>query len=103
MISSVNLANLIRFWLDLGMPVRSDGAEFRRQRKLIGLSATELAERLGYSLNHISQVELGNSQAGPRLLRKAAALFGCDVSNLMTNDPDDPNDTDTTTPARDVA
>lgn len=75
------------------MPVRSDGAEFRRRRKLAGISTTELATRIGYSLNHISQVELGNNNAGPRLLRKAADIFGCEVSDLMTDDTTPPEDT----------
>jgi transcriptional regulator with XRE-family HTH domain len=85
------------------MPVRSDGAQFRRRRKLTGLSATELANQVGYSLNHISQVELGNSNAGPQLLRKAAEIFGCDVGDLMTEDAPPPDDTDATGPARAVA
>jgi transcriptional regulator with XRE-family HTH domain len=85
------------------MPVRSDGEEFRRRRKLTGLSATELAQRIGYSLNHISQVEIGNNKAGPQLLRKAAEIFDCDVSDLMTEDATTPDPADTTEPPRAVA
>lgn len=86
------------------MPVRSDGNEFRRRRKLTGLSTTELAKRVGYSLNHISQVELGNNNAGPRLLRMAAEIFGCDVSDLMTEDDAEPHESaDTTATSRAVA
>ena len=72
------------------MPVRSDGPRIRRRRKLAGLSVTEFAKRAGYSLNHCSQVELGNNNAGPTFLRKAAEILDCEVSDLMTEEPDDP-------------
>lgn len=72
------------------MPVRSDGPEIRRRRKLEGLSLTEFAERMGYTIDHVSRVELGKANAGPRFLRKAAKLFGCKVSGLMTEEPDAP-------------
>lgn len=82
------------------MPVRSHGKEIRRRRKLTGLSATEFAARAGYSLNHVSQVELGNNNAGPRFLRKAAEIFGCTVQDLMTDDeePDTAEVTDADQP-----
>lgn len=72
------------------MPVRSHGPRIRRRRQLAGLSVTEFAKRVGYSLNHCSQVELGHNNAGPRFLRKAAEVFDCEVSDLMTEEPDDP-------------
>lgn len=68
------------------MPLRSNGEEIRKRRQLLGLSATEFAQRAGYSLNHVSQIELGHSNAGPRFLRIAAELFGCQVSDLLTEE-----------------
>jgi transcriptional regulator with XRE-family HTH domain len=53
---------------------------------LIGLSITEFAKKTGYTLNHVSQVELGNNKAGPVFLRKAAEIFSCQVSDLMTEE-----------------
>jgi transcriptional regulator with XRE-family HTH domain len=85
------------------MPVRSDGAEIRRRRKLIGLSLTEFAQRMGYTLDHVSRVELDKKPAGPRFLRKAAEIFGCNVSDLMTEDTGDPDNADTTETPRAVA
>lgn len=86
------------------MPVRSDGDEIRRRRKLTGLSATEFAAQAGYSLNHVSQVELGHNNAGPQFLRKAAEIFGCDVSDLMTEDDSTPSENASApTPTRAVA
>lgn len=80
------------------MPVRSNGDEIRRRRKLMGLSLTEFAVRAGYSLNHCSQVELGNSNAGPRYLRTAAKIFGCGVGDLMTEATPDVSETDAEPP-----
>ncbi|MEU3253173.1 helix-turn-helix transcriptional regulator [Streptomyces sp. NPDC006997] len=65
------------------MELRSNGSEIRRRRVLKGLSLTEFAQMTGYTLNHASQVELGNNKAGPAFLRKAAHLFECEVSDLL--------------------
>lgn len=65
------------------MTLRSNGSEIRRRRTLKGLSLTEFAQLTGYTLNHASQVELGNNNAGPAFLRKAADLFDCEVKDLL--------------------
>jgi transcriptional regulator with XRE-family HTH domain len=64
------------------MPLSTDGAELRRRRELKGLTATEFAQKTGYGLNHVSQVELGYRNAGPRYLRKAAKLLGCKIADI---------------------
>ncbi|MFJ2002146.1 helix-turn-helix domain-containing protein [Streptomyces chartreusis] len=66
------------------MALRSNGPEIRRRRVLKGFSLTEFAHMTGYTLNHASQVELGHNNAGPGYLRKAANVFGCEVSDLLT-------------------
>ncbi|MET9089651.1 helix-turn-helix transcriptional regulator [Streptomyces sp. NPDC004237] len=66
------------------MALRSNGPEIRRRRVLKGLSVTEFAQLAGYTLNHASQVELGNNNAGPAFLRKAADLLDCEVKDLLT-------------------
>jgi len=43
----------------------------------------------GYTLTHISQVELGHRNAGPRCLRRLAEMFDCEVADLMTEEPVD--------------
>ncbi|MER7971124.1 helix-turn-helix transcriptional regulator [Streptomyces sp. NPDC096080] len=68
------------------MSVRSNGPEIRRRRLLRGVSLTEFARQMNYSLNHASQVELGNNNAGPEFVSKAAALLGCTTEDLMTED-----------------
>ncbi|RDG34673.1 helix-turn-helix domain-containing protein [Streptomyces corynorhini] len=64
------------------MPLRSDGEELRRRRELQGLTATEFAARSGFSLTHVSQVELGNSNAGPRYLRAASRILNCEIREI---------------------
>lgn len=64
------------------MPVRTNGAEVRRRRELQGLTVTEFARQAGYSLNHVSQVELGRLPGGPRFRRAAAQLLGCAVADI---------------------
>ncbi|MFI2437444.1 helix-turn-helix domain-containing protein [Streptomyces sp. NPDC018693] len=65
------------------MALRSNGYEIRRRRVLKGLSLTEFARLTGYTLNHASQVELGNNNAGPTFLRNAASVLECEVSDLL--------------------
>lgn len=66
------------------MPRRSNGPELRRRREQLGMTLTQFAERTGYSLNYASQVELGNSNGGPKYLRAAAELFACEVADIST-------------------
>lgn len=46
------------------------------------MTSTDFADAVGYTLNHVSQIELGNRNAGPKYLRKAADLFGCEISDI---------------------
>lgn len=64
------------------MPLRTDGDELRRRRELLGITITEFADATGYTLNHVSQVELGNRNAGPQYLRKAADLLECEIGEI---------------------
>jgi transcriptional regulator with XRE-family HTH domain len=59
--------------------------ELRRRRELKGITATEFAKQAGYTLTHVSQVELGNSNAGPRYLRTAAEILGCEIDDITDN------------------
>jgi transcriptional regulator with XRE-family HTH domain len=64
------------------MPLRTNGDELRRRRELLGITITEFADATGYTMNHVSQVELGNRNAGPQYLRKAADLLECEISEI---------------------
>lgn len=48
------------------------------------MTLTEFASRAGYTLNYASQVELGNSNGGPKYLRAAAELLNCEVTDIST-------------------
>lgn len=64
------------------MPLQTDGAKLRELRELKNMTSSEFAGRVGYSLNHVSQVELGKRNGGPKYLRKAARVLGCRVSDI---------------------
>lgn len=64
------------------MPLRTDGAALRERRTLKGLTIVELAQLMGYSPNHVNQVELGNENAGPKFLRKAAEILECTIDDI---------------------
>lgn len=64
------------------MPLKSNGKQLRQRRELTGMTLTEFARRTGYSKNHVSLVELGKNNAGPRYLRNAADLLGCEISDI---------------------
>lgn len=66
------------------MPLLTNGAELRERRELRGLTLAEFARTAGYSVNHVSQVELGKSNGGLRFLRTAAEIFGCDIAQLVS-------------------
>lgn len=64
------------------MPLRTDGAALRERRTLKGLTIVEFAQLMGYSTNWVNQVELGNENAGPQFLRKAARILGCALDDI---------------------
>lgn len=64
------------------MPLRTDGAALRERRTLKGLTIVEFAQLMGYSPHHVSQVELGHENAGPRYLRKAAVILDCTLDDI---------------------
>lgn len=48
------------------------------------MTLTQFAQRTGYTLKYASQVELGNSNGGPKYLSAAAELFNCEVADIST-------------------
>lgn len=63
--------------------LRSDGLAIRYRRLEAGLTASQVAERVGVHRGTISNVEMGRRTASPALLRELADLFGCDVADLV--------------------
>lgn len=66
------------------MPLLTNGAQLRERRELKGMTLAEFARQAGYSVNHVSQVELGRSNGGLRFLRTAAEIFGCEIQDLTS-------------------
>ncbi|MFI6337804.1 helix-turn-helix domain-containing protein [Streptomyces sp. NPDC050535] len=64
------------------MPLLTNGAGLRERRELKGMTLAEFARKAGYSVNHVSQVELGRSNGGLRFLRTAADIFDCGIEDL---------------------
>lgn len=64
------------------MPLLTNGAQLRERRELKGMTLSEFARQAGYSVNHVSQVELGRSNGGLRFLRTAAQIFDCEIQDL---------------------
>lgn len=65
-----------------GMPLRTDGVRLRQLRELRGMTQDEFAQMVGYSANYVCKLERGRSNAGPRFLRAAAQVFGCEIAEI---------------------
>ena len=50
------------------------------------MTQAEFARQAGYTMTHVSQVELGNSNAGPRYLRAAARIFKCEIDDITNGE-----------------
>lgn len=68
------------------MPLRSDGKQLRQRRELLGMTQAEFARQAGYTMTHVSQVELGHSNAGPRYLREAKRIFKCEMGEITNGE-----------------
>lgn len=81
---------------DLGTPQDESGhagARFklRQARQAKGLSASQLAKAVGYSLSVYQDIEDGRSQMGEKMAKKVAGVLGIEVEEL-TNGSDHPID-----------
>lgn len=69
------------------------GEKIKRYRKAIGLTQTELGQKLGVKTNAVSKWECGRVEDIPTSKIKAmAALFNVPVSELIDDTPDAPQD-----------
>jgi transcriptional regulator with XRE-family HTH domain len=62
----------------------------REWRKHRGYTQDRLAEMVGLSKPYISQLERGERQYTQDLLEAFALALGCDVPDLISRDPSDP-------------
>ncbi|MFI2791215.1 helix-turn-helix domain-containing protein, partial [Kitasatospora sp. NPDC018614] len=59
------------------------GAELRRLREAAGLKATEAASLLGVNSAQMSQIESGASGVSEERVRRMAANYACDDTELI--------------------
>jgi transcriptional regulator with XRE-family HTH domain len=68
---------------------RRVGRRVKQLRLLRGLSQEQLAEQVGNTGKHISEVELAKVNVGIDVLTAIAATFGVDVAELFRSSPAD--------------
>lgn len=81
-------------------PLRTDGAKIRALRERKALTLTEFAELAGYAMNSVHLIEVGKANGGPKFIRTAARILGCEIEDIAHHPqnnptsarPDDPED-----------
>jgi transcriptional regulator with XRE-family HTH domain len=64
------------------MPLKTDGAKIRELRERRALTLTEFAGLLGYAVNSVHMIEVGKSNGGPKFIRAAASILGCQIADI---------------------
>lgn len=68
-------------------PPTQDPQRLRRRRIQAGLNKTELANQIGIHKTYMGRLEQGLGSASPRLLRRFADFFGCEIDDLLPPEP----------------
>lgn len=64
------------------------GETIKRLREQKGWTQEELAEKMGYtSKSTINKIEKNVNDVGQRKIQKFAQVFGCDVTDLLVDNP----------------
>jgi transcriptional regulator with XRE-family HTH domain len=74
------------------MPLKTDGAKIRELRERKALTLTEFAELLGYAMNSVHMIEVGKANGGPKFIRAAVRVLGCEIEDItagLQGDSDD--------------
>lgn len=64
------------------MPLKTNGAEIRERRERMALTLTEFAKKTGYALNSVHMIEVGKANGGPKFIRKAVEILGCEIEDI---------------------
>ncbi|MDR1904919.1 MAG: helix-turn-helix domain-containing protein [Treponema sp.] len=56
----------------------------KEQRRILGITQAQLAERVGTSTHYIGQIELGNKFPSPEMLERIAAALEIDSPQLFS-------------------
>lgn len=70
-------------WLVKSTIKQSIGQAVAKQRKAVGLTQAQLAERLNLSLDAISRLERGNIGLTVERMVELAEIFGCETADLL--------------------
>jgi len=68
------------------------GERIRTERKRAGFSQTELAARVGYSMNGLAKIERGESDPKFSAIAKIADALGISVDALLATKPGPPSE-----------
>lgn len=66
------------------------GTRIKEQRKLLGLTQPQLAEKINMSINSIKQLETDRVRPSLETLEKLCDLFGCSADYLLGLDENSP-------------
>ena len=64
-----------------------DPRRLKRRRVAKGMSLTTAASLAQCSKSHLSKLEHGRDGASPELLGRLAAVYGCDIEDVMPPEP----------------
>ncbi len=68
---------------DVAPEYNQDPRRLKRRRVAKGMSLTTAASKAECSKSHLSKLEHGHDGAGPELLGRLAAVYGCEIEDLM--------------------
>ena len=72
------------------MPLKTNGAKIRELRERQALTLTEFAEQVGYAMNSVYMIEVGRANGGPKFIRAAARVLGCEIEDITDGLREDP-------------
>lgn len=64
------------------MPLQTDGAKIRELRERKAITLVEFAGLVGYAMNSVHLIEVGKANGGPKFVRAAAEVLGCEIEDI---------------------
>jgi transcriptional regulator with XRE-family HTH domain len=66
------------------MALKTNGPKIRELRERKAMTLTEFAGLAGYALNSVYEIEKNRKNGGPKFVRKAAEILGCEIEDITT-------------------
>jgi transcriptional regulator with XRE-family HTH domain len=70
------------------MPLKTDGSKIRELRERRAMTLVEFASLVGYAMNSVWAIEVGKANGGPKFIRNAAEVLGCEIEDISTHVPE---------------